>query len=209
MISSRVVATLSLAFALLSGCVSSAPLRYYTLGAPTPADLHSRNKPSCAIAVGTITIPEMVDRPQIVLQTEPNRVVVLEQHRWAEPLKSEISHAIVANLTRQLTDAWVIDARQQASRNIDYRISIDVQRFDSQLNEAAVIEALWVVRRASTGDELKGRTLARETWKGNGYDALAAAHGRALQTMSGEIADAIRSLAAKDKGSSCFSANAP
>jgi hypothetical protein len=44
-----------------------------------------------------------------------------------------------------------------------------------------------------------GRTSARENVEGSSFDALAAAHSRALERLSADIANAIRAL---DRGAS-------
>src|SRR5262249_52666479 len=75
-----------------------------------------------------------------------------------------------------------------------YRVAIDVQRFESSPGDAAVVEALWVVRRTG-GAPRSGLTLARESAQGGGYDALAAAHSRAIARLAGDIAAAIRAEA--------------
>jgi uncharacterized lipoprotein YmbA len=61
--------------------------------------------------------------------------------------------------------------------------------------EVVVIEALWVVHSTTGGAARPGRTLARETVTAGDYDALAAAHSRALATVSADIAAAIRAAA--------------
>ena len=76
-----------------------------------------------------------------------------------------------------------------------YRVTIDIQRFDSAPGQAATIEAVWTVRRTVGAETRSGRTVAHETVAGEGFDALAAAHSRALAKMSGEIATAIRAEA--------------
>ena len=53
---------------------------------------------------------------------------------------------------------------------------------------------MWIVRRTKDGKSQTGRTSVREPTGAAGYDALAAAHSRALAKMSQEIADAVRSL---------------
>ena len=53
---------------------------------------------------------------------------------------------------------------------------------------------MWIVRRARDGKSETGRTTVREPATDKGYDALAAAHSRALGRMSQDIADAIRAL---------------
>ena len=181
---------------LLSACAASPQPRYYTLGLPTAADNGDGSVGDKAynIAVGPIAIPEVVDRPQIVLQTGPNQVAILEEHRWAQPLKSEIARFIAASLTEALTDAWVTDSHQRTGRNIDYQLSIDVQRFESLPREAVTVEAQWVVRRAANGETKKGKSLVRESVNHDSYDALVAAHARAFESVSREIAAAVKSF---------------
>jgi uncharacterized lipoprotein YmbA len=144
--------------------------------------------------VGPITLPEVVDRPQFVLREGPNEVTIVELHRWAGPLKSEISRSIADNLAADLNVKRVAAYPQSAGDNADYRVLVDIQRFDSTLGESATIDALWTVKRASDGALRTGRLTARESGSGGTYDALAAAHSRALATISREIGEAIRSM---------------
>ena len=73
-----------------------------------------------------------------------------------------------------------------------YRVTIDIQKFESEPGHAAQIEAVWVVRKSVGGIIFSGRTDANELVKADGYDALAAAHSRALARISSDIAAAIR-----------------
>jgi uncharacterized lipoprotein YmbA len=74
-------------------------------------------------------------------------------------------------------------------------VTIDVQRFESVPGESVLVEALWSVRPAAGGAIRTGRTVAPEPVQGKTYDAVAAAHSRALAKVSGDIAAAIRQLA--------------
>jgi ABC-type uncharacterized transport system auxiliary subunit len=55
-----------------------------------------------------------------------------------------------------------------------------------------------VVHKSAGGTAQSGRTIASEPVSGNGFDALAAAHSRALAKVSGDIAAAIRAEAAEN-----------
>jgi uncharacterized lipoprotein YmbA len=70
-----------------------------------------------------------------------------------------------------------------------------VQRFESIQGQAAVVEAVWVVHKTVGGQTRSGRTTAREPVQGDSFDALAAAHSRALVKLSSDIAAAIRAEA--------------
>jgi len=84
---------------------------------------------------------------------------------------------------------------QLANFTPDYRVTIDVQRFESVPGQAATLETVWTVRKAASAETRSGRTGAREAVQGQGFDALAAAHSQALAKMSADIAAAIRAEA--------------
>ncbi len=76
-----------------------------------------------------------------------------------------------------------------------YWVTIDVRRFESVRGEAALVDGVWAVRKTTGGETRSGRTVAREAVQSDGFDALAAAHSRALASVSGDIAAAIRAEA--------------
>ena len=190
-------AAVFLTISSLAGCGSSRET-YYTLssGALVNGATSTTGESAYSIAVGPITLPEVVDRPQFVLRAGPNEVSIVELHRWAGPLKSEIPRIIADNLAADLNVKRVAAYPQSAGDNADYRVLVDIQRFDSTMGESVTIDALWTIKRVSDGTLRTGRSTARESSSGGSYDAVAAAHSRALATISREIAEAIRSLSA-------------
>ncbi|MGB9081412.1 MAG: PqiC family protein [Desulfuromonadaceae bacterium] len=189
------IVTLSLAVAL-AGCSRSPRVTFYTLesGAQVEAAASAAAVPS--VAVGPVTLPEVVDRPQLVVRVAANRVEILETHRWAEPLKSEIPRLMAENLRRLLGSARVSSYLQHAGVDADYRVLVDIQRFESSPGEAVTIEAVWSLRRSAGGAPKTGRSLVREPVDAAGYDPLVAACGRALLAVSRDLAGAIRTEAA-------------
>ena len=77
---------------------------------------------------------------------------------------------------------------------VDYRAVIEIQRFESTLGEAALLEAVWAVSRTKDGKAQTGRTTARESTSDRSFDALAAAHSRAIGRLSQDLAEALRGL---------------
>ena len=175
--------TILLALTLaLSACASGGRERFYTLDAPEPPA--AGEGPS--IQVSSVSVPDLIDRPQIVVRAGPNQVRMSEQARWAEPLKSAIARVVAANL------AATLGGRVGPQRgDADLRVAIDVQRFESTPGDGVLIDAAWSVTPKS-GERRVGRTVAREKVRGADYDAIAAAHSAALATLSREIAAAIR-----------------
>ena len=168
---------------LLLSCGSPPRERFFTLDAPEPP-VAAADAPS--VAVGPVSVPELVDRPQFVVRVNANQVAIAEQARWAEPLKGAIARVVAANLAKDL------GARvQPRNGDADYRVLIDVQRFESTPADAVLLDAQWTVI-GPKGARRGGRSLQREPVQGRDYDALAAAHSVALAKISQEIAAAIQ-----------------
>jgi len=180
-----------LAAAVLAGCGSSPKTNFYTLSSGTPPPAAPAAAAPYSVAIGMVTVPDVIDRPQLVTRSGANQLNIDEFSRWGEPLKSEIPRVIAANLSRELEGALVSTYPQSALVNADCRVQIEVQRFDSVPGDAATIEILWTVR-PTKGDARSGRAVAREAAGGAGNDALVAAHSRALAAVSSDIAAAVR-----------------
>ena len=190
----RVIATLnvlSLA-AFVAGCSSGPPSRYYTLVA---ANTTAADSSKLSVLVGPVSVPAIVDRPQIVVDIGANQVRLEEFNRWAAPLQATIARVVADNLVGMLGTPRVTLSSQTLSADADFRASIDVQSFQSAPGESATLDAVWTVRRIKDGKAETGRTNAREPMQEKSYDALAAAHSRALARLSQDIATAVRALA--------------
>ena len=177
----------------LAGCGTTPDPSFYTLSAGAEPTANTGEVPY-SVAVGPVSLPEMVDRPQLVVRVNPNRVLFVEQHRWAEPLRSEIPRVIAENLSRLLSTTRISAYPQSSDNNAEYRVLVDIQRFESAPGESVTVEALWTVRRGPASEVRTGRSLVRMPAGAKGYDALAAAHARALSRVSEEIADVIRAM---------------
>lgn len=178
--------------ALLAGCASAPATRFYML---TPsAGPAAGPKAGYSLSVGPVWIPAAVDRPQIVLQTGSNQVFISEFDRWAAPLKDAIPRVLAENLSRELGVQDVAIFPQSGSVDASCRITIDILRFDSLPGREAVVEARWTVRSAKDGGTESGRAKITEAVRADGYAELAAAHSRALEQLSGQVARTIRAM---------------
>ena len=175
---------------LVTGC-SSTPSHYYTLNAATePATASS----DLSVVVGPVSVPAEVDRPQMVVSTGPNQVRVEQFNLWASPLQNNISRVVAENLVVLLGTPHVTLFPQTLSTNAEYRVAIEVQRFESTPGQSALLDAVWSVRRTSNGESRAGRTDVREAVQENDYEALAAAHSRAVARLSRDVANAVQAL---------------
>ncbi len=187
------IVAIAIVIMFAAGCVSS-PSKFYTLNSTAKGEPSSGA--NYAVAVGPVSIPAEVDRPQFVVQVAPNRLHIDEFNRWAEPLSGNIARVIVGDLVALLGTPKVV-AVPLANFDPAYRVTIDIQRFESVPGKSVQIEAVWVVRKTAGGVSLSGRTVTVEPVTGGSLEDVAAAHSRALANLSGDIATAIRSEAVK------------
>jgi hypothetical protein len=109
-------------------------------------------------------------------------------------LDNNISRVVAEDLVVILGTGRVSLFQQSPNAEATYRVAIEVQSFESALGEAATLSAVWVVRRTRDGKAETGRTNVREPVQDKSFDAIAAAHSRALARMSQDIAGVIRAL---------------
>src|SRR6185369_10877151 len=184
---------LCLAVALLAGCSSSPRVTFYTLN--VAATNEAPAPPLNSVAIGPITLPDLLDRPQLVVRTAANQVDILETHRWAESLKSGIPRTIAADLAILLKPARVSSYPQNAGVDAGYRVLLDIQRFEMTAGAGVGLEALWSVRTRDGVVSRSGRTVVSEPVGAAGYDALVAAQSRALAALSRDLARALGEVA--------------
>lgn len=183
--------------ALLTGCASSPPSRFYTLGTDPANEQAGTAKPTSPpaflIEVPTLDVPAQVARNQLVVSDSPTRVSVLEQERWASPPADELRRALSGDLAARLGTFDVFASPHPADIPV-YRIAVNVRRFESWPGSRAVLDAVWSVHARGKQILVTCRTVQTEA-VGPGYDALVAGHRRAVGALSDSIASVVRALA--------------
>ena len=182
---------------MLVGCGTTPPTEFYTLSplsTPLPQTAQaSVSLSDIAIGVGPITIPEFLDRPQIVTRTSANRLDVDEFHRWGGSLQEDFARILVENLSRLLATNRVSAYPSSEPLDLRYRFVIDVQQFDGRLGEGVTLNAVWTLLDERTGKPLRIQRFEYSAPVASpDYEALTAAHSTALAALSRELADAMR-----------------
>ncbi len=187
--SSILIAAMS-ALVVVGGCGTSPQANFYTL-APAAAGSDMYTVRTINVLVLPVTLPDMVDRPQIVTRVSANQIHFDEYERWADPLNGQIQRTIVADLAQALNGARVSAYMQDGDPAMLYRVRVDIQKFDASPGDVVTVEALWSVLRPNNAAVLSGRTSVHEPCEGAGYDAVTAAYSAALGAVSHDVATAL------------------
>ena len=184
--------------AALTGCSRSPRVSFYTLGGAEKVTTVNPSKSAPSVTVANLTLPDLVDRPQMVERVNGNRVEILETHRWAEPLKNSILRLLAENLANQLGSNLVTAYPQNPASEPDYRVVVDIQRFES-MGDKVSVDATWSIRPRANPDKTDnllltktGRSQVSESRGRESYEALVAAYNRAIASISNDIAEIIR-----------------
>ena len=179
-----------LAVLCLSACGSTPPALHYTLDEGAASTPPQGTSP--AIVIVHSSLPDEVDRPQLIVRQRGQPMTLDEARRWAEPLRRGIPRALAADLGRILDSSRVIALPADAQRfDADFRLFLDVQRFDAVAGHGADVDIVWRFEPRE-GKPLIGRSTVHEAATGTSPDRLVAALRRALRLVAGEMAMSLR-----------------
>jgi uncharacterized protein len=173
------------------GCGTTSKSTFYQLEQLASAQLTGIER-GIAIGVGPVKVAEYLDRPQVVTSAADHKLNLSELNRWAEPLKVSIPRVIGVNLSNMLkTNRIFLLPRKDRVIPLDFKVVIDIARFDGKLGGNAMLTARWTLYGKEDHVILTKVTIVNEPTGRKDYEHLIAAENRALQALSSEIADAI------------------
>jgi uncharacterized lipoprotein YmbA len=185
---------------LLTGCGSSSPkVEFYTLNPLTGIQAEA-NTPATdqklSIGVGPVEIPEILDRPQIVTRSGPNKLTVDEFHRWAGRMNESFGQVLAENISLLLATDQVAVYPWQTDFKPHYRIALKIRYFEGQWGKDVLLEAIWSVSsQQSQQTHTQRKSVINEPLSPEpDYEALVAAHSRAIAQLSREIVQEIQNL---------------
>lgn len=184
---------------ILSGCRSvTPPVEFYAL-TPLPAapeqTMTNASSETLSVGIGPLEIPKIIDRPQIVNRTGPNRIHVDEFHRWAGSLHEDLLRILTVNLAELLGTNRVAAYPWEDYFEPDFRIFIEVHRFDGKLGEYVVLDLTRTITGRETRDVLLvRRSVLKSPVDDTGYEAFVSAKSRLLADLSRELAREIKLL---------------
>ncbi|WP_419144792.1 PqiC family protein [Achromobacter deleyi] len=180
----------------LAACGSSPPVHYYTLQSPAaPAATGAVAAAPFLIEVQPVSISTQADQPQLMVRTGDGSVSALYSERWSSPLGDELRGALSDALKRELgaLDVQVVKPGPGAAV---WRVQTDVQRFELVSGSMAQLDATWRVRPVNTkGSGLLCRSVVTEAVSDSEVPSLIAAQQRAVVSLAGAMASAIRGQA--------------
>lgn len=185
-------------FGVLSGCGTSPSPRLYVIE-PMTMTGSANTVASLTIAVGPITLPEYLNRKEILTHDEPYRVSAAEFDRWAEPLDQGITAALAENLSILVPTDHVVTYPLDAAHPVDYTVQVRVISFRVEPSGEVELKASWVIRDTGSAPATRGKARYSEQRHGGDVVDTVAAMSRAIEQLSRDIAEAINGASTTPK----------
>ncbi|MGD8493351.1 MAG: PqiC family protein [Desulfobacterales bacterium] len=196
----KIIGLISLGALMFTGCSgSSQKAEFYTLNSISSTQPSGRIATAAqpvSIGIGPVTIPVVLDRPQIVTRTGPNKMQIDEFHRWAGRLDEDFARVVAENISLMLPTEQVAVYPWDASFKPQYQVILDIQRFEGRMGKGDVLlEVFWKVIDPQQTTTLRiKRSVITEPFTATDYDTLVATKSRAIEKLSQIITKEIISL---------------
>lgn len=176
---------------LLSACGTSPKTNFYLLSAEHNDEIITSEK--LAIGVWKVTLPELIDRPEMVTRTGTHTIDRADFHRWAGSLSSNVSLLIASELSYNLKTGHVGVSPWSAYRNFDYQVKTHIRQLDGELGGESHINGVFIILNGKGNKKIQEETFSfEESVKDESYTEMAAAMSRLVVSLSEKIAQTIQ-----------------
>jgi uncharacterized lipoprotein YmbA len=184
-----------LGLALLSGCGTSPPTRFFTLDPVTP-EKPPQTRAGPALRVDRVTIPAVLDRPELVREYAADQLKVDDFSHWGAPLGELMHTTLIEDLTARLPSGQVLatDAPIPGGAG-DLTVEI------TAIHEGAgglVADIDWTLAQRRTGPNAQAQAIRTSRHErieapldGPSQQAFAAALSRLVGALADRIAAAL------------------
>ena len=177
----------------LAACATPPALHLHSLMPDPAAAVAPAPSPPLTIQLGPVMVPAQVDQPQWLVRLPDGTLALLDNERWASPLRDELRAALRETLARR----WgVQDAAGAVAATPAWRVNLELLRLDSSPGRETRIDAQWAlsgVPMVAGQPTLGCRATLRQT-VGAGSVALADGHRRLVARLADQIGRQLRAL---------------
>jgi uncharacterized lipoprotein YmbA len=185
---------------VLLGCSSNSPSpKFYTLSSlilPGHAEPPASKGKANVFGIGPVSIPDYLDKPQIVTRAPANELLLSEFNLWGGSLKTDVHRVLIENISLLLASEPVTVVGWKTYVPGAYRIPVYLLRFDAVPDGSLFLEAKWgiVAQDGRPVVAIRESSITKPV-RGKEYSDIISAMSDALADLSKEIASAIKGVA--------------
>jgi uncharacterized lipoprotein YmbA len=184
------------AIAMAAGCTILAPrpdpTKFYVLTATSNGGAAATSH--LVIGLGPVKLPAYLEHAEVITRVAPNRLDLSSTDRWAEPLDDNFRRVLAADLTTLIGTDQVLPFPWDLSTKVDYKIEVNVERFERDSSGGAQLIANWIIRDGHSDRVLLTRPADFTESAGSGMENSAASLSADLNDLSKQLATAVVDL---------------
>jgi len=172
----------------LTAC-GSTPTHYYTLIAPASPAQPVAARAQFQFEMQPVLMAVQVDQPPLVIRQGDGSLAILENERWGAPLGDEFHDALTGELERRFGSRDLAGLPKQGDQPV-LSIRTDVRRFESVLDQYALIDVVWNLSLRGNGTPRQTLTCSSVIRQpaGIGMENLVLAHQKAVSGLADIVA---------------------
>lgn len=197
MLARALVASVLLSASFLSGCsiLKAGPdnSRFFVLSstsasagattAGTRADIY--------FGLGPVKLPGYLDTQSFVRSARDGSIEYVPDAYWAEPLGTGFTRALLYRTGARIGTSHAVAYPWYATTRVDWKVPVDVLRFEATADGHAVLVARWSVTRSSDDLVVAGAELVCEEKAGDDPALIVDALSRCVDRLAEAIAVAV------------------
>jgi uncharacterized lipoprotein YmbA len=134
-----------------------------------------------------VSLPSLLDRPEMILNTSADGVVVLEHERWAAPLTDLVTQTLARDLERRRADLLVSEGINRAGGPVT-KIAVEVVQMSVRRGESISIETHWRILDPLGGGDQVGGEVFSSPLRQEDYAAVARGLSECLALLADRLA---------------------
>lgn len=171
---------------MVCACATRQPDHFYVL-ITEPQDASVARSTPALQATLTVTVPSVVDRPEMLLNTSPEGIIALEHERWAAPLTDLVTQTLARDLEIRRSDLLI------AGQGVNHgaagvRVAVDLVELTLRTGQRASIETRWRIFDARTGKDFVGGEAFTAPINPGGYADVARGLSDCLALLADRLA---------------------
>lgn len=182
------------AIVLLAGpcaCETSPPARHYALSEPAATSVPKTG--AAVVVFGPFSVPQYLQRPQIVVRDADHQLQLAEFDRWAEAPQEALVPWLAGEVDRQLASAVVVAFPTIGHSNAPYQVRGAIAQWDADANGEAVLVVQWdgVTEAGKTLLPLRTSRYVAQIARRDNYGDIVRALNQTLADFAKDVAGAL------------------
>jgi uncharacterized lipoprotein YmbA len=177
----------------LSACSSAVELKYYQLPVPASSSENTASKDAAVLIVEPVMVANYLNTNALILQTSQVELHRTQQHQWLEALDQQLNRILVNELQAKLPDTSVTTAEfaVKSATPSTQRLLVQIAEFHGTEQGMVILSGRysWLV---DGGVKLRQFRIELPQPE-DGYPAMVQTMGKAVSTLSGQIAEQLKS----------------